>query len=168
MGSCLDNLKGQIYVCIHIIEIKMATNAHTRLQDCACFNVRKTSRMITQLFDHALKPSGIKATQFTLLGVLANNGEMAIKDLASSLGMDRTTLTRGIVRLETEGLIKSCEGHDARQRFVSLTTQGIKQLNESIPYWEKAQDAMKNGLGENFQVFLETLETTLKSQQTKF
>ena len=146
----------------------MADDDFAPLQDCACFNVRKTSRMITQLFDHALKPSGIKATQFTLLGVLANNGEMAIKDLASSLGVDRTTLTRGIVRLETEGLIKSCEGHDARQRFVSLTTQGIKQLNESIPYWEKAQDAMKNGLGENFQVFLETLETTFKSQQTKF
>ena len=168
MGSCLDNLKGQIYVCIHIIGIKMATNAYTRLQGCACFNVRKTSRMITQLFDHTLKPSGIKATQFTLLGVLANEGEMGIKDLASSLGMNRTTLTRGIVRLETKGLIKSREGQDARQRFVSLTTKGIKQLNDSIPYWETAQDSMKNGLGKNFQGFLETLETTLKSQQTKF
>ena len=146
----------------------MATNAHTRLQDCACFNVRKTSRMITQLFDHTLRPSGIKATQFTLLGVLANEGEIGIKDLASSLGMDRTTLTRGIVRLETKGLIKSREGQDARQRFVSLTTKGIKQLNDSIPYWETAQDAMKNGLGRNFQGFLEALETTLKSQQTKF
>jgi DNA-binding MarR family transcriptional regulator len=146
----------------------MATDPYTVLQDCACFNVRKTSRMITQLFDQALKPSGIKATQLTLLGVLANEGEMAIKDLASSLGMDRTTLTRGIARLETEGLIKSREGHDARQRFVSLTTQGIKQLNDSIPYWEKAQDAMKIGLVESFQGFLETLETALKSQQTKF
>ena len=146
----------------------MVDDDFARLQDCACFNVRKTSRMITQLFDHTLKPSGIKATQFTLLGVLANEGEMGIKDLASSLGMDRTTLTRGIVRLETKGLIKSREGQDARQRFVSLTTQGIKQLNDSIPYWEKAQDAMKNGLGKNFQGFLETLETTLKSQQTKF
>ena len=146
----------------------MVDDDFARLQDCACFNVRKTSRMITQLFDHALKPSGIKATQFTLLGVLANEGEMAIKDLASSLGMDRTTLTRGIVRLETEGLIKSREGQDARQRFVSLTTQGIKQLNDSIPYWEKAQDTMEKGLGENFPRFLDTLETVLESQRTSF
>ncbi|MBH96306.1 MAG: MarR family transcriptional regulator, partial [Gammaproteobacteria bacterium] len=61
-----------------------------RLQNCACFNVRKTSRMITQLFDHALKPSGIKATQFTLLAVLANEqemtqGMMTIKELSNSL-----------------------------------------------------------------------------------
>ena len=140
----------------------------TRLEDCACFNVRKTSRMITQLFDHALKPSGIKATQFTILGVLANEGEIAIKELAISLGLDRTTLTRGIVRLETAGLIKSREGDDARQRFVALTTKGIKKLNDSIPYWEKAQDTMEKGLGKNFPRFLDTLETVLESQRTSF
>ena len=140
----------------------------TRLEDCACFNVRKTSRMITQLFDHALKPSGIKATQFTILGVLANEGEIAIKELAISLGLDRTTLTRGIVRMETTGLIKSREGDDARQRFVALTTKGIKKLNDSIPYWEKAQDTMEKGLGKNFPRFLDTLETVLESQRTSF
>ena len=124
--------------------------------------------MITQLFDHALKPSGIKATQFTILGVLANEGEIAIKELAISLGLDRTTLTRGIVRLETAGLIKSREGDDARQRFVALTTKGIKKLNDSIPYWEKAQDTMEKGLGKNFPRFLDTLETVLESQRTSF
>ena len=146
----------------------MKSKDFKQLQDCACFKVRKTSRMITQLFDHALKPSGIKATQFTLLVVLVNEGEMAIKELASSLGMDSSTLTRGIVRLEKEGLIKSREGDDARQRFVALTTKGMQQLNDSIPYWEKAQDAMKNGLSDKFPGFLDTLETVLKSQQTKF
>ena len=143
------------------------TDKHfTRLQDCACFNVRKSSRIITQLFDHALKPSGIKATQFTLLGVLANEGETAIQELASLLGMDRTTLTRGIVRLEAKGLIKSREGDDARKRFVALTTKGIQKLNDTIPYWEKAQGAMEKRLGENFSRFLNTLETALESQQT--
>ena len=72
----------------------ITTSDFKQLQNCACFNVRKTSRMITQLFDHALKPSGIKITQFTLLGVLANAGEMAINELANSLGMDRSTLTQ--------------------------------------------------------------------------
>ena len=140
----------------------------TRLQGCACFNVRKTSRMITQLFDNALKPSGIKATQFTVLGVLANEGEITIKELARALGMDRTTLTRGIVRLETDGFIRIREGDDARKRFVALTTKGTQKLNNSIRYWEKAQDAMEKGLGENFPKFLDTLETALKSHQTIF
>ena len=144
----------------------MTTKDFTRLQNCACLNIRKSSRIITQLFDHALKPSGIKATQFTLLGVLAKEGETAIKELASSLGMDRTTLTRGIVRLETKGLIKSRAGDDARKRFVVLTTQGIKKLNDTIPYWEKAQDAVEKQLGENFFAFLNTLGTALEPQQT--
>ena len=109
----------------------ITTSDFKQLQNCACFNVRKTSRMITQLFDHALKPSGIKITQFTLLGVLANAGEMAINELANSLGMDRSTLTRGIVRLEAAGLVKSREGDDARQRFVKLTTKGIKKINDN-------------------------------------
>ena len=57
---------------------------------------------------------------------------------------------------------------DISRMYEGLTIQRIKQLNDSIPYWETAQDAMKNGLGKNFQGFLEALETTLKSQQTKF
>ena len=146
----------------------MGTKDFKRLQNCACFNVRKTSRMITQLFDHALKPSGIKATQFTLMGVLASEGEMAIKELASSLGMDRTTLTRGIVRLETAGFIESRGGDDARQRFISLTSKGKQKLNDSIPYWEKAQIAMEKSLGSNFPKLLNTLGKVYKSQQTIF
>ena len=146
----------------------MTTIDFKRFQDCACFNVRKTSRMITQLFDHALKPLGIKATQFTIMGILANEREIAIKELASSLGMDRTTLTRGIVRLETEGLIKSRGGDDARQRFVALTSKGKRKLNDSIPYWEKAQGAMEKSLGKNFPKFLNTLKKVHKSTQTIF
>jgi len=143
----------------------ITTSDFKQLQNCACFNVRKTSRMITQLFDHALKPSGIKITQFTLLGVLANAGEMAINELANSLGMDRSTLTRGIVRLEAAGLVKSREGDDARQRFVKLTTKGIKKINDTIPYWKKAQDAMEKGLGKNFPRFLDTMEKRWKQKK---
>tara|TARA_B100000900_G_scaffold368037_1_gene344951 strand:+ start:696 stop:1022 length:327 start_codon:yes stop_codon:yes gene_type:complete len=95
--------------------------------------------MITQLFDHALKPSGIKATQFTLLAVLANEqemtqGTMTIKELSDSLGMERTKLTRGLVRLEREGLIKKHQGDDGRQRFVALTPTGLKRLTDAIPF----------------------------------
>ena len=136
----------------------MANTDFSRLQNCACFNVRKTSRTITQLFDRALKPSGIKATQFTLLSVLANHSEVTISDLSTALGMDRTTLTRGIVRLEKEDLITSREGDDARQRIVEITPHGIQILTAAIPYWESAQNVMEKGLGDNFQSFLETLD----------
>ena len=151
---------------VHIIKLMITDKNLKLLKDCSCFKIRKTSRMITQLFDHALKPSGIKITQFTLLGVLANAGEMAINELANSLGMDRSTLTRGIVRLEAAGLVKSREGDDARQRFVKLTTKGIKKINDTIPYWKKAQDTMEKGLGKNFPRFLDTMEKVMGSQQT--
>ena len=65
--------------------------------DCSCFNLRRAARRVTQVYDHALAPSGLKATQFTLLVVLegADAGEgIAMTRLAEKLGMDRTTLTR--------------------------------------------------------------------------
>ena len=157
---------------MHLIGMIMVDSDFRRLQNCACFNVRKTSRMITQLFDHALKPSGIKATQFTLLAVLANEremtqGTMTIKELSNSLGMERTTLTRGLVRLEREGLIKKHQGDDGRQRFVALTPTGLQRLTDAIPFWEEAQATVEKGLGDNFSGFLATLETAVKSQQIR-
>ena len=43
---------------------------------CACFNLRKATRMVTQLYDEALKPAGIRATQLTVLAATRSAGPM--------------------------------------------------------------------------------------------
>src|SRR5215468_6052077 len=73
------------------------------VQFCACFNLRKTTRAITQFYNAILQPSGLLATQFTLLAILARDHPTPISALADALGMDRTTLSRNLKPLQRDG-----------------------------------------------------------------
>src|SRR5947209_7151029 len=68
---------------------------------CACSNVRKAARAVTQLFDEVLQPSGLRSTQFTLLVAVALMDEAPVTELAGALVMDRTTFTRNLKPLES-------------------------------------------------------------------
>ena len=70
--------------------------AATDLAACACANLRKAARVVTQAYDKALKPTGLRATQFTVIATLATEGDAPLTRLAEALVMDRTTLTRNL------------------------------------------------------------------------
>ena len=76
------------------------------VSSCACFNLRKASRVVTQHFDEILKPSGLLITQFTILVAIAMAKSGTINELAERLVMDRTTLTRNLKPMEREGWLK--------------------------------------------------------------
>lgn len=114
--------------------------------NCACFNVRKAARAVTQLYDSILKPAGLRGTQFTLLIALSRSGKISISQLANALVMERTTLTRNLKPLEKHGLVIVAEGADRRTRAVMITTEGRNKLQEATPYWEQAQEVIAQGL----------------------
>ena len=95
---------------------------------CTCFNVRRASRAVTQFYDDIMAPSGIKATQFTMLGAVALMGPASVTRLAAHLALDRTTLTRNLKVLADQGLVSIAAGDDKRERVVSLTEQGRAAL----------------------------------------
>ncbi len=74
--------------------------------NCTCFNLRKAARAVTQTYDKALKPSGLRATQFSLLRMVAKLGPVGIKDLAKALVIERTTLGRNLKVLSDRGLLE--------------------------------------------------------------
>jgi DNA-binding MarR family transcriptional regulator len=115
---------------------------------CACFNLRKASRAITQHFDEILKPSGLLITQFTILVAIAMAKSGTINELAEGLGMDRTTLTRNLKPLEREGWLKSEPGQDQRTRLISLTTDGAAAVAKALPLWRQAQTSVEETLGQ--------------------
>lgn len=119
----------------------------TQPQFCACANLRQASRAITQFYDAILQPSGLRATQFTVLIAISLNEQITISDLAERLRMDRTTLTRNLKPLEKRGFVESTSGEDRRTRVVSLTDQGQESLNKARPLWEKAQKEVVEALG---------------------
>lgn len=125
---------------------------------CACANLRRATRTITQFYDAQLQPSGLRATQFTVLVTISLIKEITITDLAEQLGMDRTTLTRNLKPLEKQGLVVSHAGEDRRTRVVTLTEQGQEAVNKALPMWEKAQKRVVEALGpEKFNQLLANL-----------
>ena len=118
------------------------------LRACACFNLRKAGRAVTQSYDRALQTVELRVTQFSILAVLRRLGASTISRLAEGLVMDRTTLTRDLKPLERRGYIKVEPGEDRRTRTVTLTKRGRQALARAIPIWEEVQARMVEGLGE--------------------
>jgi DNA-binding MarR family transcriptional regulator len=102
---------------------------------------------VTQLYDDALRPSGLRVTQFSLLVILHAEGPLSISELAQESGTDRTTLTRNAALLQADGLVRIESGADARVRVVSLTAAGTRALEDAYPRWVAVQDALFRHVG---------------------
>ncbi len=127
---------------------------------CTSFNLRKAARAVTQFYDEALKASGLKSTQFSLLTMAAAAGGAPISRLADDMAMDRTTLTRNLRPLEEAGLIRIEAGDDRRVRKVVVTADGEHILSRAVPMWRRAQTRMIDRLGdEQWGEFLRQLQT---------
>jgi DNA-binding MarR family transcriptional regulator len=116
---------------------------------CAGFNLRRAARAVTQHFDHALAPIGLRTTQFTLLGALALAGPVSTNELARGLVMDRTTLTRNLRLLRDAGLVEGQPGRGGREVLFVLSDEGRDALARAIPIWREAQDSIVTTFGES-------------------
>ena len=118
------------------------------LLPCMCGSFRRTSRALTQLYESALRPVGLRATQFTILQALSLAGEVTQTQLGEMLAMDSTTLTRTLQIMSREGWIAERRGEDRRERRLRLAKAGEKQFNRALPVWEKVQSRLRHQVGE--------------------
>jgi len=118
-------------------------------ENCTCFNLRKAARVVTQMYDDALKPAGLRATQLPLLVWLADGRTVTMTTLAQDLVMDRTTLTRNLKPLMNQGLLVTVDGEDKRQRPIAITPAGLAKLHEAIPLWNAVQEKLTRELGDS-------------------
>jgi DNA-binding MarR family transcriptional regulator len=109
--------------------------------------IRRAARRVTQIYDEALAPTGLRITQYSLLANLDRRGPIAMTDLAAALGMDRTTLTRNIRPLERDGLLTLRAAGHGRTKLVTLSARGRRRLREAFPYWEQAQQQFGEAIG---------------------
>ena len=116
---------------------------------CVCFNLRKSARLLSQIYDQALKPVGIKVTQLSLLMAVAGQDGITMGRLARPLGMDRTTLSRNARLLAKKGLLEIGEGEDRREQLLSLTDRGVTLLKEALPLWDSVQRRLAEEMGED-------------------
>ncbi|HEX6120319.1 MAG TPA: MarR family transcriptional regulator [Dongiaceae bacterium] len=105
------------------------------------------ARAITRAYDDALRSTGLRATQISVLAAVGARGALSIQSLADSLEMDRTTLTRNLRPLEDKGYVLLAPERRHRSRVLTLTDAGHAALMEALPLWEQAQRRIKRRLG---------------------
>lgn len=115
---------------------------------CMCASVRRASRVLTQIYDEAMRPLGLRSTQFSILQALSQTGSILQGDLAEFLALDNTALTRTVQLLRKREWVKVVKGKDRRERWLSLSKSGEAELARMRPAWEAVQREVYSKLGE--------------------
>src|SRR5260370_8443932 len=120
----------------------MASGGRNQKSLCNCTALRKATRRVSQLYDSALEPCGLRATQRTILSQIARSGTPPLGELAEALVMDRGALTHNLKPLERDRLVEiTVDPDDRRNRLISLTEAGRAKLRDPNPLWNPAQYA---------------------------
>lgn len=116
---------------------------------CMVGKTRRAARAVTRRYNRLLEPFGLKTTQASLIFVIRWSQHASISDMAVQLGIERSALTRNLKILRDMGLVtRNSEGRGKAQR-PELTEEGLKMLKTVIPLWQKAQDDLREELGED-------------------
>lgn len=119
------------------------TVTHEVRDRCLCLHLQRAARAVGRRFDDALRPVGLTNGQFSLLVSLNRPEPPRIRDVASLLAMDRTTLTANLKPLERRGLLSvTPDEADKRSRRLQLTDAGRDLLMQAVPIWRDTHDAL--------------------------
>ena len=120
----------------------------SRPELCNALAIRQAARHVSQFYDQCMAPTGLRASQFSILARLKRQGPMTINALAQVLVMDRTTLGRNMLPLEREGLIAIRPGRaDRRSKELHLTEAGDARLPAAQACWSEAQARFEASFG---------------------
>ena len=130
----------------------MAAQAKDRTEDviareCLVVRLRMLNRVVTNVYDDALRPLGVKASQLNILVVTARLGLARPADVCQRLQLDASTLSRNVERMKARGWIKVVDDDDGRAHPFRLTAEGRRLLERVMPAWKKAQEKVTQLVG---------------------
>jgi DNA-binding MarR family transcriptional regulator len=117
---------------------------------CNCLALRKATRRMSQFYDSALAPSGLRGTQYSVLADLVRRGDAppTIRELSEAMVLDQSTIGQNLRPLEREGLINLVQDpEDRRSRRIVLTKTGRARYLQARPLWSEAQAHFEKGFG---------------------
>jgi len=115
--------------------------------DCTCFRVRSAARRVTQIYSRHLAPTGLRISQFSLLGYVIARGPVSITELSELLATDRTTLTRNLRPLLASGVIERAAAGDKRRHELVATPAGRALFKRALPLWAEAEQEVRSAMG---------------------
>ena len=117
-------------------------------QTCIADKFKLINRLITSIYDEALRPLGITVSQMNILVVVAKFGEASPSQVVGWLHMEKSTLSRNVDRMRKRGWLKATPGNHGRSHTLQLTAKGDKVLEQGLPFWREAQKEARVLLGE--------------------
>jgi len=121
------------------VPLDIGAIANATSEACISTRVRQLSRIVTRVYDDALRPHKITASQFTLLTQLANQDGITAAEIGSTLDIEKSTLSRNLKRLLALGHIIMDPPAGRRGRGLHLTPKGKQVIIEAFPLWQAAQ-----------------------------
>jgi DNA-binding MarR family transcriptional regulator len=123
------------------------TSIDSIAKSCVAVRLRLLNRVITNFYDDALRPLGLKVSQLNILIVTAKLGLARPAQVCEFLRLDPSTLSRNVERMQAHGWLEVVPGEDARTQPFRLTHQGKRLIEKAIPAWEEAQRQAMHLLG---------------------
>lgn len=124
---------------------------------CLSTRVRQLSRIITRVYDDAMRPLGITGSQYTLLAQLAARDSITAVEIGHDLDIEKSTLSRNLKRLLALGHINMDPPAGRRGRGLHLTAKGQTVLKDAFPIWQDAQKRTIGAIGADSRSMLDAL-----------
>jgi DNA-binding MarR family transcriptional regulator len=129
--------------------------------ECIAVRVRLINRVISALYDEALRPFGLRISQANILAAVAQLGESRPGAVSRILRIEKSTLSRDLDILKQNGWLESDPPTGGRNQTVRLTPEGAKLLGRIGPSWEKAQAEARRRIGEDGEAALHQMAARL-------
>ncbi len=126
----------------------LTSTVDTIASECLAVRIRLLNRTVTNIFDEALRPLGVKVSQLNVLMVVAKLGPVSPGAVARRLNMEKSTVSRNVDRMRTRGWLKVSDGDSGRKQILELGSAGRKLIEKSVPLWKKAQAQTEAVLGQ--------------------
>src|SRR6478672_11492516 len=118
--------------------------------ECVAVRLRMLNRVITNIYDDALRSLDLKVSQMNILVAAAKMGTARHIEVCEHLHLDVSTLSRNVERMKARGWLEVVADDDGRSQPFRLTSQGRKLLEKAVPAWSEAQKQVKKVLGDGF------------------
>src|SRR6186997_1625433 len=118
--------------------------------ECIAVRLRMINRVITNIYDNALRPLDLKVSQMNILVAAAKMATVRPLEICEYLHLDVSTLSRNVERMKVRGWLEVVPDEDGRSQPFRLTSQGRKLLEKAIPAWSEAQQQVKKVFGDGF------------------
>ena len=130
------------------------SNSHKKIMNsiatnCLSVRLRLMNRIVGRIYDEALRPHGIKASQLTILVTVSAFDRANSKELCRALHMDTSTFSRALAILKKNQWLHTEPSGDGKILKIEVTQNGLKKIEEVYPDWKKAQEKAVEALGKS-------------------